>query len=79
MPEKIRRNYMTAPARYSGTQIIDSHMGEPFATDEAVGQVHQYGMPITIHQRLRVNLFMLMERLTQYWLLDFVHKSVIKD
>jgi hypothetical protein len=26
MPEKIGRNYITAPARYSETQIIDSHM-----------------------------------------------------
>jgi hypothetical protein len=37
MPEKIGRKYMTAPARYySKTQIIDSHIGEPFASDEDV-------------------------------------------
>ncbi len=71
MPEKIGRNYMAAPARYSETQIIDSCTGEPFATDEAVDQVHQHGIPINIHQCLTVNWFMLMKRLTQYWLLSF--------
>jgi hypothetical protein len=71
MPEKIGRNYMTALARYSETQIMDSLMGEPFASDEAVNQVHQHGTPIIIHQRLRVIWFMLMERLAQYWLLEF--------
>jgi hypothetical protein len=79
MPEKIGRIYMTSPARYSESQIIDSRTGEPFDIEEAVDQVHQHGMPITICQCLRVNQFMLMERLTQYWVLDFFHKSVIKD
>ncbi len=37
MPEKIGCKYMTAPARYySETQIIDSRIGEPFASDEDV-------------------------------------------
>ncbi len=37
MPEKIGRKYLTAPARYySETQIIDSRIGEPFASDEDV-------------------------------------------
>ncbi len=40
MPEKIGRKYMTASARYySETQIIDSCIGEPFASDEDVDQV----------------------------------------
>ncbi len=37
MPEKIGCKYMTAPARYySETQIIDSHIGEPFASDDVL-------------------------------------------
>ncbi len=40
MPEKIGRKYITAPARYySETQIIDSCIAEPFASDEDVDQV----------------------------------------
>ncbi len=70
MPEKIGRKYMTEPARYySETQIIDSHIGEPFASDGDVDQVDQHGMQITTCQFLRVNRFILMFRLAQYWLL----------
>ncbi len=48
MPEKIGRKYMTAPARYySETQIIDSQIGEPFASDEDVDQVDQHAMQIS--------------------------------
>ncbi len=72
MPEKIRRKYMTAPARYySETQIIDSRIGEPFASDEDVDQVDQHAMQISTCRFLRVNWFMLMFRLAQYWLIDF--------
>jgi hypothetical protein len=72
MPDKIGCKHMTAPARYySETQIIDSCIGEPFASDEDVDQVDQHGMQITTCQFLRVNRFILMFRLTQYWLLDF--------
>jgi hypothetical protein len=72
MPEKIGRKYMTAPARYySETQIIDCCTGERFASDEDVDQVDQHGMQITTCQYLRVNRFILMFRLAQYWLLDF--------
>jgi hypothetical protein len=71
---------MTAPARcYSETQIIDSHIGEPFASDEDVDQVDQHAMQISTCQFLRVNQFMLMFRLAQYWLLDFFHVFMIKD
>jgi hypothetical protein len=43
MPKKIGCKYLTAPARYySETQIIDSHTGEPFASDEDVDQVDQH-------------------------------------
>jgi hypothetical protein len=81
MPEKIGRKYMTAPARYySETQIIDSSIGEPFASDEDVDQVDQHAMQISTCQFLRVlNRFMLMFRLAQYWLLDFFHVFVIID
>ncbi len=72
MPEKIGRKYMTAPARYySETQIIDSRIGEPFASDEDADQVDQHAMQISTRQFLRVYRFMLMFRLAQYWLLDF--------
>ncbi len=80
MLEKIGHKYMTAPARYySETQIIDSQTGEPFASDEDVDQVNQHGMQVTTCQYLRVNRFILMFRLAQYWLLDFFHVFVIKD
>jgi hypothetical protein len=80
MPEKIGHKYMTASARYySETQIIDSCTGEPFASDEDVDQVDQHGMQITTCRFLRVNWFILMFRLAQYWLLDFFHVFVIKD
>jgi hypothetical protein len=80
MPEKIGCKYMTAPARYySETQIIDRCTGESFASDEDVDQVDQHGMQITKYQFLRLNLFILVFRLAQYWLLDFFHVFVIKD
>ncbi len=64
MPEKNGHKYMTEPARYySETQIIDSHTGEPFASDEDVDQVDQHGMQITTCRILRVNPFILMFRL----------------
>ena len=70
--EKIGCKYMTAPARYySEIQIIDRRTGEPFASDEDVDQVDQHAMQIFTCQFLRVNWFMLMFRLAQYWLLDF--------
>ncbi len=78
MPEKIGCKYMTAPARYySETQIIDSCIGEPFASNEDVDQVDQHAMQISTCRFLRVNQFMLMFSLAQYWLLDFFHIFVI--
>jgi hypothetical protein len=80
MPEKIGRKYITAPARYySETQIIDSCSGEPFASDEDVDQVDQHGMQITTCRFLRVNQFILMFRLAQYWLLIFFDVFVINQ
>jgi hypothetical protein len=64
MPEKIGHKYMTAPARYySETQIIDSCIGEPFASDDDVDQVDQHAMQLSTCPFLRVNQFMLMFRL----------------
>jgi hypothetical protein len=74
MPKKLGCKYMTALARYySETQILDHCTGEPFASDEDVDQVDQHGMLITTCQFLRVNWFILMFELAQYWLLDFFH------
>jgi hypothetical protein len=79
MPKKIGRKYMTAPARYySETQIIDRQAGEPFASDDDVDQVNQHGMQVTTCQHLRVNWFILMFRLAQYWFLYFFHVFLIK-
>ncbi len=57
--------------------IQDRFTGEPFASDEDVDQIDQHGMQITTCQFLRVNWFILMFRLAQYWLLDFF--SRIRD
>ncbi len=55
---------MTAPARYySESHIINSHTGEPFASDIDVDQVDQHGTQITTCQFLRLNWFILMFRL----------------
>jgi hypothetical protein len=71
MPEKIGRKYMTAPARYySETQIIDRRTGELFASGEDGDQVDQHNMQITTCQFMRLNWFILMFRLAQYWLLE---------
>jgi hypothetical protein len=54
MPKKIGPKYMTAPTRYySETQIIDCCTVEPFASDEDVDKVDQYGMQITTCQFLK--------------------------
>ncbi len=71
-PEKIYGKYMTATAAHAPYQCIDSRTGEPFThTEDAVvvlaNQVHD----TLIHCSLRVNRFMLMARLAQYWLMDF--------
>jgi hypothetical protein len=73
MPEKIGHKYLTAPAKYySETQIIERCTGELFASDEDVDQIDQHGMQtITTCRFLRLNWFILMFRLAQYWLLFF--------
>jgi hypothetical protein len=75
-PEKIIGQYMTEVARYSyDSQIIDGCTGKPFESDEDINQVEQHCMPILIRQHLKINQFMLVDRLAQYWLLD-LHSQI---
>jgi hypothetical protein len=71
-PEKIYGKYMTAQARYPPFQCIDIRTGELFAPTKDQCQVKANTVPdILSHRLLRVNCFMLMARLAQYWLMDF--------
>jgi hypothetical protein len=70
--EKIYGEYMTAQASYPPLQCIDIYTGEPFAPTEDQCQVEANRVPdVSICCLLRVNPFMLMARLAQYWLMDF--------
>ena len=63
---------MTATAAHAPYQCINSRTGEPFTHTEDAVVVQAYQVPDTlIHRSLRVNRFMLMARLAQYWLMDF--------
>ena len=69
-PEKIDGKWMTAPARHlHNPQIIDRCTGEPFESYEDIDQEGQH-LIITC-QHLRVNQFMLMDRLAQYLSLEY--------
>ena len=71
-PEKIRGKYMTASAPQPPYLCIDSRTGEPFTDTEDACVVQSYQVPdVFINRSLRVNRFMLMARLAQYWLMDF--------
>ena len=71
-PEKIGGKYMTATAVHAPYQCIDSRTGEPFTHTEDAVVVEAYQIHDTlIHRSLRVNRFMLLARLAQYWLMDF--------
>ena len=71
-PEKIGGQYMTATAAHEPYLCIDSQTGEPFAPNEDPLEVEVYQVPdISVQHSLRVNRFMLMARLAQYWLMDF--------
>ncbi len=64
--------YMTAQANYAPFQCIDIRTGELFAPTK--DQCHVKANPVQgvlICHLLRVNHFMLMARLAQYWLMDF--------
>jgi hypothetical protein len=71
-PEKKHGEYMTAQASYTSFQCIDIHTGELFAPTKDQCQVKANGVQgVLICCLLRVNCFMLMARLAQYWLMDF--------
>jgi hypothetical protein len=71
-PEKIHGECMTAQASYTPFQCIDILTGELFAStkDQCQVKVNQV-RGVLICRLLRVNHFMLMARLSQYWLMDF--------
>jgi hypothetical protein len=63
---------MTAPACYPLFQCIDICTGELFAPTKDQCQVELNRVPdVLICCLLRVNIFMFMARLAQYWLMDF--------
>ena len=63
---------MTATAAHAPYQCIDSRTGEPFTHTEDAVVVEAYQIHDTlINRSLRVNRFMLLARLAQYWLMDF--------
>jgi hypothetical protein len=71
-PEVIYGEYMTAQASYAPFQCIDSCTGELFAPTKDQCQVEANRVPdVLIRHLLRVNCFMLMVWLAQYWLMDF--------
>jgi hypothetical protein len=71
-PEKIHGEYMTAQASYTPFQCIDIHTGELFAPTKDQYQVKANQVQgVLIRHLLRVNCFMLMAQLAQYWLMDF--------
>ena len=74
MPEKIGAEYMIAVAKYEGVDIIDRHTGERSVrnSDDIENMEEIYGK-----RYLRINRFMMMSRLAQYWVLDFF--SRIRD
>ncbi len=71
-PEKIHGEYMTAQASYPPFQCIDIRTGELFAPTKDQCQVKANRVPdVSNCHLLRVNRFMLMAQLAQYWLMDF--------
>ncbi len=71
-PKKSVSGYMTAHAGYAPLEFIDSCTGEPFAPTELQSQVEEHKLQgVSIWRILRVNRFMLLARVAQYWLMDF--------
>jgi hypothetical protein len=71
-PEKIYGEYMMAQASYPPFECIDICTGELFAPTKDQCQVKANRVPdVSICCLLRVNRFMLMAGLAQYWLMDF--------
>ena len=72
-PEKrLSGKYMTAEADFGPYQYVDSRTGEPFVHNADLVEVNRYKVPgEVIRREMRVNRFILMSRLAQYWLMDF--------
>jgi hypothetical protein len=71
-PEKVHGEYMTVQASCAPFLCIDIRTGELFAPTKDQCQVEVNQVPdVSICRLLRVNCFMLMARLAQYWLMDF--------
>jgi len=71
-PEKLGFEYMTAQAVHPPLQCIDSRTGEPFAPTELQSDIEEHQLEGVFTCRLlRVNCFMMMARVAQYWLMDF--------
>ena len=74
--EKIGRNFMTAQAMYAPFECIVSRKGEEFVPAADPSQIDKHQVQgVSIRRLLRVNHFMLMARLSQYWLMDFLFSS----
>ena len=71
-PEKIGCTFMTAQAKYAPVECVDSRTGQAFAPTEDQSEIEEHQVHGgSVFPRLRVNRFMIMSRLAQYWLMDF--------
>jgi len=69
--EMVGYNYMTASAQYAH-ECMEGRTGEPFEPTADQSEIDEHQMQRAfIFPLLRVNRFMLMARLSQYWLMDF--------
>jgi hypothetical protein len=76
-PEMVGYNYMTASAQYAH-ECMDGRTGEPFVPTADQSEIDEHQMiGALIFPLLRVNRFMLMARLSQYWLMDFYSARVL--
>ena len=63
---------MTAQAPYAPIECIDSSTGEAFAPTEDQSEIEEHQVQgASIFPCVRVNRFMMMARLAQYWIMDF--------
>ena len=68
MPEKLGRDFMTAQAPYGPIECIDSRTGEAFAPTEDQSEIEEHQVQgVSTFPRVRVNRFMKMARLAQYF------------
>jgi hypothetical protein len=71
---------MTAQARYAPVECVDSGTGQAFAPTKDQSEIEEHQVQGgSIFPRLRVNRFMMMSRLAQYWLMDFYSQVLIKE